>query len=162
MVFIPGNSLPSRNSKNAPPAVEIKEKDLNKLNLFNAATVSPPPATEKILSFFVLSAIIFAISFVPFSNKEFSKRPAGPFQKIVFELETIFFIDKIVSGPMEFVTDISKVTELSGWTPKHDIASGLKKTYEILEKLHHKCRKIWGTGERKLNLWMFFKHLFQR
>ena len=46
MDFIPGNSLPSRNSKKDPPAVETKLKFLDKLNLFIAATVSPPPTTE--------------------------------------------------------------------------------------------------------------------
>ena len=41
--------------------------------------------------------------------------------------------NKVVTGPMEFVTDISKLTELTGWTPKYDIASGLKKTYEMMK-----------------------------
>jgi len=55
--------------------------------------------------------------------------------KIIEELsgKKIISENKIVSGPMEFVTDISKVTELTGWTPKHDIASGLKKTYEMMK-----------------------------
>ena len=46
--------------------------------------------------------------------------------------------NKIVSGPMEFVTDISKITELTGWTPKHDIESGLKKTYEVMKGYYKK------------------------
>ncbi len=41
--------------------------------------------------------------------------------------------NKVVTGPMEFVTDISKITELTGWIPKHDITSGLKKTYEMMK-----------------------------
>jgi len=55
--------------------------------------------------------------------------------KIIEELsgKKIISENKIVSGPMEFVTDISKVTELTGWTPKYDIASGLKKTYEMMK-----------------------------
>jgi len=55
--------------------------------------------------------------------------------KIIEELsgKKIISENKIVSGPMEFVTDISKVTELTGWTPKHDIASGLKKTCEMMK-----------------------------
>ena len=44
--------------------------------------------------------------------------------------------NKVVTGPMEFVTDISKITELTGWTPKHDIASGLKKTYEMMKNYY--------------------------
>ena len=55
--------------------------------------------------------------------------------EIVEELsgKKIISENKIVSGPMEFVTDISKINELTGWTPKHDIASGLKKTYEMMK-----------------------------
>ena len=44
--FIPGNFLPSRNSKKAPSEVETKLKYFVKPNLLSAATVSPPPATE--------------------------------------------------------------------------------------------------------------------
>ena len=73
MAVIPGRFLPSRNSKKAPPAVETKLKEFNKLYLFIAATVSPPPTTEKILLFWVFLEIIFAIYFVPFSKKGFSK-----------------------------------------------------------------------------------------
>ena len=46
--FIPGKVFPSRYSKKAPPAVETNVNESNFLNLFIAATVSPPPATEKI------------------------------------------------------------------------------------------------------------------
>ena len=38
-----------------------------------------------------------------------------------------------VSGPMEFVTDISKIKKIINWKPKYDIQSGLKKTYEIMK-----------------------------
>jgi nucleoside-diphosphate-sugar epimerase len=41
--------------------------------------------------------------------------------------------NKKVSGPMEFVTDISKIKKIIDWKPKHDIQSGLKKTYEIMK-----------------------------
>tara|TARA_Y100000768_G_scaffold357030_1_gene311837 strand:- start:424 stop:1305 length:882 start_codon:yes stop_codon:yes gene_type:complete len=41
--------------------------------------------------------------------------------------------DKDVSGPMEFVTDISKLKKLTGWEPKYDIFSGLQKTYDIMK-----------------------------
>ncbi len=44
--------------------------------------------------------------------------------------------NKIVTGPMEFVTDISKITELTGWIPKHDIATGLKKTYDMMKNYY--------------------------
>jgi len=41
--------------------------------------------------------------------------------------------NKKVSGPMEFVTDISKIKKIIDWEPKHDIRSGLKKTYDIMK-----------------------------
>ena len=40
--------------------------------------------------------------------------------------------NKEVSGPMEFVTDISKIKKIIDWEPKYDIRSGLKKTYDIM------------------------------
>ena len=46
--------------------------------------------------------------------------------------------DKHVSGPMEFVTDISKLKKITGWEPKHDIFSGLKKTYDIMQEYYKK------------------------
>jgi len=44
--------------------------------------------------------------------------------------------NKRVSGPMEFVTDISKIKKIAGWEPKYNIQSGLKKTYEIMKAYH--------------------------
>ncbi len=46
--------------------------------------------------------------------------------------------NKEVSGPMEFVTDISKIKKIINWEPKHDIQSGLKKTYEIMKVYNKK------------------------
>ena len=44
--------------------------------------------------------------------------------------------NKDVTGPMEFVTDISKLQKLTNWKPKHDIYSGLKKTFDIMSGYH--------------------------
>ena len=44
----------------------LREEGIRYEDLFIAATVSPPPATEKILSFKVFSVIISKIFFVPF------------------------------------------------------------------------------------------------
>jgi len=41
--------------------------------------------------------------------------------------------NKEVSGPMEFVTDISKIKRIIDWEPKYNIQSGLKKTYEVMK-----------------------------
>jgi len=44
--------------------------------------------------------------------------------------------NKDVTGPMEFVTDISKLQKLINWKPKHDIYTGLKKTFDIMSRYH--------------------------
>ena len=44
--------------------------------------------------------------------------------------------NKDVTGPMEFVTDISKLQKLINWKPKHDIYNGLKKTFDIMSGYH--------------------------
>ena len=49
MAKIPGRSLPSSHSKNAPPADETYENLSKTPALLIAETVSPPPATDIIL-----------------------------------------------------------------------------------------------------------------
>jgi len=44
--------------------------------------------------------------------------------------------DKTVTGPMEFVTDISKIKNITGWCPKFSIEEGISKTYEIMKKYY--------------------------
>ena len=46
--------------------------------------------------------------------------------------------NKNVSGPMEFVTDISKIKNLTGWEPKYSINDGLRKTFNIMSEYHKK------------------------
>ena len=60
--------MPSRYSKNAPPAVETKLKELEIPMLLIKATVSPPPATAKILLNLFFSAIFFPISKLPLAK----------------------------------------------------------------------------------------------
>ena len=36
-----------------------------------------------------------------------------------------------------------------------------KEEYGIPDKFHLKCRKIWVIGEKRPNLWMFYKRLLQ-
>ena len=43
-------------------------------------------------------------------------------------------LDKVVSGPMNFVCDISRVKILTGWKPKYSIEEGLGETYEIMKQ----------------------------
>ena len=46
--------------------------------------------------------------------------------------------DKIVSGPMEFNTNIKKISEITGWEPKFDIKNGLEKTFNIMKSYYSK------------------------
>lgn len=41
--------------------------------------------------------------------------------------------NKKVSGPQEFITDISKIKKITGWSPKYSLEEGLKKTFEIMK-----------------------------
>lgn len=43
-------------------------------------------------------------------------------------------LDQPVSGPMNFVCDISLVKRLTGWKPKYSIEDGLRETYEIMKQ----------------------------
>ena len=56
----PGKGFPSIHSRNAPPAVETYEKSCDTPAWFNAATVSPPPATDTSLPALVRVAACFA------------------------------------------------------------------------------------------------------
>ncbi len=46
--------------------------------------------------------------------------------------------DHKVSGPMEFNTNIKKISEIAGWKPKFDIQTGLEKTYNIMKSYYLK------------------------
>ena len=37
---------------------------------------------------------------------------------------------------MEFNTDISKISEITGWKPKFNIAEGLEKTFKIMKSYY--------------------------
>src|SRR5690606_13025341 len=74
-----GRRLPSRNSKKAPPPVEMYEMRSATLNCSTAASVSPPPAIEKAL----LAATACVTARVPAANSGCSKTPSGPFHTIV-------------------------------------------------------------------------------
>ncbi len=46
--------------------------------------------------------------------------------------------NKVVSGPMEFNTNIKKISEITGWEPKFDIKKGLEKTFDIMRSYYSK------------------------
>ena len=77
----PGNFLPSKNSNEAPPPVEICDILLARPAFSTAAAESPPPITVVAFS---SSANDNAIEFVPFANCSNSNNPTGPFHITVF------------------------------------------------------------------------------
>lgn len=46
-------------------------------------------------------------------------------------------LNKDVTGPMKFCTDISLVNKLTGWKPKHSLEDGLKETYETMKSYEY-------------------------
>ena len=48
----------------------------------------------------------------------------------------ITFDEKPVTGPMEFVANIDKIKEITGWTPKFSLEQGLQKTYKIMKSFN--------------------------
>ena len=43
-------------------------------------------------------------------------------------------LDKPVSGPMNFICDISLVKNLTGWKPRYSIEEGLRETYGAMRQ----------------------------
>src|SRR5579859_2119727 len=76
----PGSFLPSRNSSDAPPPVEICVILSATLAACTAATESPPPTIEIAPAF---SATACAILKVPRENPGTSNTPIGPFHTMV-------------------------------------------------------------------------------
>src|ERR1700716_4044800 len=81
----PGSLRPPRNSREAPPPVEMWEILLETPDWWTAATESPPP-TMDVAPAVVAPAMALAISNVPLANAGISKTPIGPFQTMVLAL----------------------------------------------------------------------------
>src|SRR5207253_4061182 len=81
----PGSLRPPRNSRDAPPPVEMCEILSATPDWCTAATESPPP-TMDVAPESVAAATAFAISSVPLANAGISKTPIGPFHTMVFAL----------------------------------------------------------------------------
>src|SRR3954470_15170950 len=77
---MPGSSLPSKSSSDAPPPVEINVILSPSPACFPAVTESPPP----IMVVPFERAKASATATVPEANAGISKTPTGPFHKIVF------------------------------------------------------------------------------
>merc|ERR1719191_2573230 len=94
----PGNTLPSKSSKLAPPPV-LQWLTLSSVSYFlHAVAVSPPPITV-IVPALVTSTIVSMRLFVPVSNLAISKTPMGPFQMMVFEAFTAAAFNSMDFGP---------------------------------------------------------------
>src|SRR6478609_7267739 len=93
----PGSFLPSRNSSDAPPPVEICVILLARPDWWTAATESPPPTIEIAPRFPATASAIFM---VPRANGATSNTPMGPFHTIVRAAAISLLKAVIVSGPM--------------------------------------------------------------
>src|SRR5690606_30707663 len=93
----PGSCLPSRNSSEAPPPVEICEKPASgKPGVRTAAAESPPPTTLNASE----STMACAIPRVPSANASNSNTPAGPFQNTVRASARMPENSSTLRGPM--------------------------------------------------------------
>src|ERR1035441_6339939 len=92
----PGNSIPARNSSDAPPPVETCEILSATPAALMAFSESPPPTTE--IAPEVATALARAT--VPLSNGGFSKIPMGPFQITVLAPAITWEKAAIVLGPI--------------------------------------------------------------
>ena len=94
---MPGSFLPSRNSRLAPPPVEMWPNCVSSNpRMRTAAAESPPPTTDSPET----SVRACAIARVPFANFSISNTPIGPFQNTV--LASAISLAKLIadSGPM--------------------------------------------------------------
>src|SRR5436190_22870424 len=80
----PGSTLPSRNSRLAPPPVEQWVTLSATLNFFAAVAVSPPPTTV-VAPLAVAFAMAAAMALVDPANFSNSNTPEGPFQMMVLD-----------------------------------------------------------------------------
>src|SRR5690606_23954111 len=93
----PGRSLPSRNSRLAPPPVEMcPNASSANPSCRTAAAESPPPTTARPST----SVSAWATARVPAANGSSSKTPIGPFQKTVAESRMAAANASADSGPM--------------------------------------------------------------
>src|SRR5581483_2912110 len=93
----PGNFLPSRNSSDAPPPVEMCVTWSATPEALIAATESPPPTIEVAPG---LSGMARAILNVPFAKGWTSHTPIGPFQTMVRAREISSLKASMVCGPI--------------------------------------------------------------
>ena len=94
----PGSSRPSRNSRVAPPPVEIWVNRAARPCCWIAATESPPPTTT-VAPASQRAARKRARWLVPSANDGISNTPSGPFQKTVLASASAASMSSIVAAP---------------------------------------------------------------
>mmetsp|Transcript_12624 Transcript_12624/g.17406 ORF Transcript_12624/g.17406 Transcript_12624/m.17406 type:complete len:230 (-) Transcript_12624:818-1507(-) len=96
----PGRTLPSNNSNEAPPPVEICDISPARPDCSHAATESPPPII--VIAPFSLdkSAKISTSPNVPFAKASNSNTPMGPFIITVLQSDKNSFCAAVDSGPL--------------------------------------------------------------
>ncbi len=109
MTSTPGNFSPCRNSKLAPPPVEMWVNLSANPDAWAAAAESPPPTTLTA----ELSEIARATPKVPAANSGVSNTPIGPFQKIVLARWISFAYRATVLGPMSTPIQPSSIAAFS-------------------------------------------------
>src|SRR6266567_3970957 len=93
----PGSVFPSRNSRLAPPPVEMWLNAVSgKFSCRTAAAESPPPTTVSPGTWLIASAT----ALVPAAKAGNSKTPTGPFQKTVLASESLRANSSLVRGPI--------------------------------------------------------------
>src|SRR5262249_28877242 len=106
----PGSSLPSRNSSDAPPPVEMCEKPSSgSPSARTAAAESPPPTTLNAEE----STMDCATARVPSANGAISNTPMGPFQKTVRASASTAPYRSAVIGPMSRPSQPSRISAAS-------------------------------------------------
>mmetsp|Transcript_18131 Transcript_18131/g.38949 ORF Transcript_18131/g.38949 Transcript_18131/m.38949 type:complete len:252 (-) Transcript_18131:524-1279(-) len=96
--MMPGISLPSSSSSEAPPPVETCVTLSSVSYFLHAVAVSPPPITVMVPAV-VTSTILSIISLVPFSKAAISNTPIGPFQMMVLLAAMAAALSSTVLGP---------------------------------------------------------------
>ena len=101
IAFIPGNSLPSKYSNDAPPPVEMCVKSSSKPNEIAAAAESPPPII-------VVASYNLAIDshtpIVPLAKLLNSNTPIGPFHTTVCAPCNSLLNNSTVLGPISIAS----------------------------------------------------------
>src|SRR5215470_3098351 len=104
----PGSVRPSRNSRKAPPAVEMYPILSLTPAALTAAIVSPPPITLNAGA----PATARATATVPAANGGFSKTPIGPFHTIVLAVASTAVKRSTVRGPMSRPICVSGISRM--------------------------------------------------